>query len=111
MAHISRGLVDKPQDAASKIMSRMSHGTNQVDRIFSRQAFSREAARSLELRGELTESDLEVLLQHLARDKQAVTYSSEVRTGGLTSISPLIRLSGRQIQEPQRAFSTYLCGG
>ena len=89
----------------------MSHETNQVDRIFSRQAFSREAARSLELRGELTESDLEVLLKHLARDKQAVTYSSQVRTGGPMSISSLIRLSGRQVQGPRRAIDTYLCGG
>ena len=72
-------LLTVKQEASGKVLSQIAHRTNLVDRVYSRQMFCREASKALELQGELTENDLEALLKHLARDKQAVVYDNEVR--------------------------------
>lgn len=41
--------------------------------------FNSEASKALGLQGDLTATDLELLLKYLARDRQLLTYSGEVR--------------------------------
>ena len=56
----------------------MADRMNLVDRIYPRQIFVREASTALELRSDLTDSDLGVLLKFLARDKGLVVYDDQV---------------------------------
>ena len=67
------------QEAAARVVSRMADRMNLVDRIYPRQMFVKEASRALELRGELTDCDLGVLLRFLARDKGLLVYDDQVR--------------------------------
>ena len=71
-------ILNQVQEAAGKVLSQMSNRTNLVDRIYPRQVFAKEDSRALELQGDLTESDLQVLLKFLARDKGAIVYDNEV---------------------------------
>ena len=66
------------QEAAVKVLAQLGSRTNLVDRIFSRDMFSKEASRAMELQNGLSESDLKVLLKHLARDKGAISYDDQV---------------------------------
>ena len=66
------------QEAAGKVLARLGSRTNLVDRIYSRDMFSEEATKAMELRSGLSESDLQVLLRHLARDKGAIIYDDQV---------------------------------
>ena len=50
-----------------------------VDRIFSREMFQTEFAKSLNDECALTNSDFEVLITYLARDKKVVAYDGQVR--------------------------------
>jgi len=81
------------------VLSQLAHQTNLVDRIYSVLLFSKEASKALELRGELTKSDLNVLLRHLARDKRAVVYDNEVKTDGSPTKTLLIYLAGCEVRE------------
>jgi len=64
------------------VLLQLANSTNLVDRIYSRHLFSKEASKALDLRGELTKSDLDVLLRHLARDKRIVVFDNEVTADG-----------------------------
>lgn len=70
---------------------------NLVDCTYTKQMFSREASKALELQGELTASDLDVLLKHLARDKGAVIYDNEVRDGRSSILIMLIYRTGCEV--------------
>ena len=63
----------------------MGNHSNQTDRIYPISIFSSEAARILNTQGKLTESDLQVILVYLARDKSAIIYDNQV---GQIEISP-----------------------
>jgi len=83
------------------VLSEVAHQTNLVDRIYSWQLFSKEASKALELRRELTKSDLDVLLKHLARDKGAVAYDNEVKADE-SFTKPLLRyIAGCEVREPR----------
>ncbi len=83
------------------MLSQVAHQTNLVDRIYSWQLFSKEASKALELRRELTKSDLDVLLKHLARDKGAVVYDNEVKADE-SFTKPLLRyIAGCEVREPR----------
>jgi hypothetical protein len=56
----------------------MAERMNLVDRIYPRQMFVKEASRALELRGDLTDCDLSILLKFLARDKGLLVYDDQV---------------------------------
>ena len=66
------------QEAAARVVSRMADRMNLVDRIYPRQMFVKEASQVLELRSDLTDSDLGVLLKFLARDKGLLVYDDQV---------------------------------
>ncbi len=51
---------------------------DRVDRILSRTLFKAEFAGSRHSGHDLTDSDLEVVLRYLARDKNAIVYDGEV---------------------------------
>ena len=59
------------------MLAQLSSRTNLVDRIYPREMFSKEASRAMGLQSGLSESDLKVLLKHLARDKHAITYDDQ----------------------------------
>ena len=59
------------------MMKQMANSSNPVDRIYPISLFSIEAARAINLKNELTDSDLEVILTYLARDKSAILYDSQ----------------------------------
>lgn len=52
---------------------------DRVDRILSKRLFKSQFAGSLSERHTLTDSDIEIVLTYLARDKGAVLYDGEVR--------------------------------
>ncbi len=83
------------------MLTQQAHQINLVDRIYSTQLFSKEASKALELRGELTKSDLAVLLRHLARDKKAVVYDNEVKNEEPTTKTLLKYLAGCKIWGPR----------
>lgn len=56
----------------------MADRTNLVDRIYPRPIFVKEASRALEMRSEMTDNDLGVLLKFLARDKGLLVYDDQV---------------------------------
>ncbi|MCJ1454331.1 hypothetical protein MMC28_004684 [Mycoblastus sanguinarius] len=65
------------EEAGEKMMKQMANSSNPVDRIYPISLFSIEAARAINLKNELTDSDLEVILTYLARDKSAILYDSQ----------------------------------
>ena len=58
-------------------MSQMSSKSSQVNRIHPLEAFREEVAQVMNSKGGLTDSDLHVLLQYLARDKKEIVYDLE----------------------------------
>ena len=70
--------LQKEKEAASKITKHLGNESNQINRIYPISAFSSEAARIMNMQGKLTESDLQVILVYLARDKSAIIYDNEV---------------------------------
>lgn len=56
----------------------MSGRSTRVDRIYSRETFEKEAAKSMGAEAGITKSDLAILLTYLARDKKEVAFDSQV---------------------------------
>ncbi|KAH7130454.1 Snf7-domain-containing protein [Dendryphion nanum] len=61
--------------AANEIIKQMTPETSNVDRILSRAEFSKRFARVLNPVVQLSSQDLNVLLVHMARDKQVLSYN------------------------------------
>ena len=81
-------------------MSRMADQTNLVDRIYSKQMFSKEASKAVGLQSDLTDSDLSVLLKFLARDKGVLVYDDVVsiwQVSGRGSTNICDRLSSSRV--------------
>ena len=55
----------------------MSYKSNQVDRVQPLEIFRREAAQVINTKDGLTDSDLDVLMKFLARDKGEIAYDYE----------------------------------
>ena len=60
------------------IVARMGRKPNRMDRTYPMSLFKREAAKALDVEGDLTDTDLSVVLKYLARDKGLVAYDSQV---------------------------------
>jgi charged multivesicular body protein 7 len=62
--------------AADEIAKRMKECTSTADRVLSKTDFLRRFSRTLNPASPLTRNDLDILLIHLARDKQAISYNA-----------------------------------
>ena len=49
-----------------------------MDRTYSVDDFRQEVAKMISLQEDLTDGDLSIIVTHLARDKKAVAYNSQV---------------------------------
>ncbi len=67
------------QDSAESVLKRMRNA-DMVDRIFSKDMFSAEFTNVLSTTHDLSESDIEILLTFLKRDKKALLYDGQVRS-------------------------------
>lgn len=65
------------QAATNEIIKQMTLHTSNVDRILSRSEFLNRFSSVLNPAAPLTKNDLDVLLVHLARDKQAISYDAQ----------------------------------
>jgi len=65
------------QAAASNTLKQMSSRKSNVDLVFSRSTFATDFAHILDPSHPLTQMDLSILLTHLARDKQAISFDSQ----------------------------------
>jgi charged multivesicular body protein 7 len=62
--------------AADEISKHMKECTSTADRVLSKTDFLKRFSRTLNSSAPLTTNDLDVLLVHLARDKQAISYNA-----------------------------------
>jgi charged multivesicular body protein 7 len=72
-------IISNVEKAASSILSHAGHGCNPVNRVFSLDAFRKEASAAIGLKHDLTLPDLKTLLIYLARDKRSIIFDEEVR--------------------------------
>lgn len=70
-------IVRNVEDAASKILKDMANRGSRGDQIFPMTLFAKEATKAIGLKDEMTESDLSIVLKHLARDKDAIVYDCQ----------------------------------
>ncbi|KAF2797834.1 hypothetical protein K505DRAFT_322280 [Melanomma pulvis-pyrius CBS 109.77] len=63
--------------AANELLKQMSSHTSAVDRILSRSEFLKRYADVLNPAAPLSSNDLNILLLHLARDKQEISYNAQ----------------------------------
>ncbi|KAH7088934.1 Snf7-domain-containing protein [Paraphoma chrysanthemicola] len=62
--------------ASDEILKKMKEHTSTADRILSRADFLKRFSSTLHPTAALTKNDLDILLLHLARDKQAISYNA-----------------------------------
>jgi charged multivesicular body protein 7 len=63
--------------AADEILKKMKEHTSTADRVLSRADFMKRFSTTLNPSAPLTTTDLNILLVHLARDKQAISYNAQ----------------------------------
>jgi charged multivesicular body protein 7 len=63
--------------AADEISKKMKEHTSTADRVLSKSDFMKRFSNTLNPAAPLTTSDLDILLVHLARDKQVISYNSQ----------------------------------
>jgi charged multivesicular body protein 7 len=63
--------------AADEILKKMKEHISTADRVLSRADFMKRFATTLNPSAPLTTTDLNILLVHLARDKQAISYNAQ----------------------------------
>jgi charged multivesicular body protein 7 len=63
--------------AADKILKKMKEHTSTADRVLSKADFLKRFSTTLNPASPLTTNDLNILLVHLARDKQAISYNAK----------------------------------
>ena len=71
-------VVANVEQAAGKVVAQMATATNHIGRIFPMTTFREEAGSAMDLNGQMSESDLAILLTTLARDKSAIVYDDDV---------------------------------
>lgn len=70
--------------AASQILSHLSQGKHPIDRIYTMGMFRKLVTQILNLKTDVADTDLSIILTFLARDKRAIIYDHEV-----SSVFPL----------------------
>lgn len=71
-------LISNVERAASKVMQDLQNRSSQIDRIFAKPMFAKRAAQALGITGDLSHSDLTLLLTYLARDMPSLVYDGTV---------------------------------
>lgn len=66
------------QEAASKIMRQMGRDSNQINRIYPMPFFRAEVGKMVSLNDTISESDLQIILAYLSREKSAIVYNDHV---------------------------------
>jgi len=69
-------IIKSVEHAASQILKSMKESTSTTDRVLSKADFMKRFAHVLNPSCALTAQDLEILLVHLSRDKQAIHYNA-----------------------------------
>ncbi|KAH7395024.1 Snf7-domain-containing protein [Phaeosphaeria sp. MPI-PUGE-AT-0046c] len=64
--------------AADEIMKKMKEHTSTADRALSKTDFLKRFSHTLNDAASLTTSDLDILLMYLSRDKQAISYNTQI---------------------------------
>lgn len=59
-------------------MQDLQNQSSQIDRVFAKPGFGKDAARALGITDELSNSDLTILLTYLARDRPSLVYDGAV---------------------------------
>jgi charged multivesicular body protein 7 len=70
-------VVKNVEVAADEILKKMKEHTSTADRVLSKADFLKRFSTILNPASPLTKNDLDILLVHLARDKQAVSYNAQ----------------------------------
>ena len=86
-------------------MKQMANSSNWIDRIYTFSKFSTEAAKAMNLKGVLTDSDRDVVLTYLARDKQAVVFDRSVSFISHVYLLSLTRLETIKFIAPEETSS------
>lgn len=87
------------KEAASRILSHSIRANTDVDRVYSRGMFRRKVAEALNLDTEVTDSDLNIIVTFLSRDKSMIIYDHDARITSLQQLTKVNNtLSGHQIQ-------------
>lgn len=81
-------IVEAVEKAAGEILSHFTHAKPQVDRICTMSMFRERVTRTLNLKTEATDTDLNILLTFLARDKRAIVYDHEIVKFSASNESP-----------------------
>jgi charged multivesicular body protein 7 len=68
-------VVKNVEVAADEILKKMKEHTSTADRVLSKADFLKRFSTTLNPASPLTKNDLDILLVHLARDKQAISYN------------------------------------
>jgi charged multivesicular body protein 7 len=70
-------VVKNVEVAADEILKKMKEHTSTAERVLSKTDFLKRFSTALNPASPLTKSDLDILLVHLARDKQAISYNAQ----------------------------------
>ncbi|MCJ1423124.1 hypothetical protein MMC29_001005 [Sticta canariensis] len=73
-------IVEIMEKVANQMLSELTEGKAQVDRVYTMSMFRKEVTRILNLKAEVTDTDLSIILKFLARDKGAIFYDREAST-------------------------------
>ncbi|KAG8527463.1 uncharacterized protein KY384_007615 [Bacidia gigantensis] len=71
-------VLQNAEDAGTKVCSKLGGKKRRVDRIYGMNAFKNEVVLALGLRDAISKNDVNILLKHLSRDMNAVSYDDEV---------------------------------
>ena len=95
------------EEAADQILKTSFSSVNTIDRILSRDMFRQIAADALDISGQLSPKDTDLLLTFLHRDKKAITYDSHVSS--LVQMEIALLTPSRPLSSPpQRNPSQHL---
>lgn len=70
-------LIKNIELAADEILKKMKEHVSTADRVLSRAEFMKRFAKIMNTAAPLTATDLNIVLVHLARDKQAIAYNAQ----------------------------------
>ena len=76
----------------------MRRKANRIDRTFPMGAFRREASELLQLSRAISDTDLDVLLVYLSRDKKMAYFDKNVRAGFSAFFALLNRFADSSVQ-------------
>lgn len=61
-----------------EVLKRVSSGSNEADQVYPMPFFRDEVSKAIGVRGGVSDSDFQIILTYLGRDKSAIIYDSRV---------------------------------